>query len=251
MISPLPILILQGDAEARLLAGAADSLQAALPHRRIQWTAAWCPRADLLAPGAPPPPAPLRARGLIPDVDPRELLDRPHRLVLLSLLPSVAVPVLRHRSGGVFSAHASLRARWSPSEAAAIEAECVPLDPMSADEAAAALAPTIERLQGRGASVAVCTAFRHVREPLADRRPPGPPSLREQVRRVNLAAARLSHATGCFVLDLDRPLAQEGGAALGADCFGGEGRAAELAVDELLGLVFDALPDDAVPTEVP
>lgn len=250
-VSPtLPILSLQGDAESRLLAGAAGFLQALLPHRAIAWTSAWCPRADMLGPEAPPPPAALRARGLIPDVDPRALLEAPQRLVLVPLLPSVAVPALRHRSGGVFLAHAGLRAAWSPEQAAAVRAECEELPPLSPEDAAAALAPAIERLQDRGAAVAVCTAFRHVRAPLADRRGAAP-GLRELVRRVNLEAARLSHRTGCFVLDVDRPLAEEGGASLQADCFGGDGRASEIALDELLGLVFDALPDDAVPAEAP
>jgi len=109
--------------------------------------------------------------------------------------------------------------------------------------------PVIERLHDRGSAVAVCTAFRHVREPLEHRRRGGAPSLRELVRRTNLEAARLSRRTGCFVLDLDRPLAQEGGASLGADCFGGEGRAAEIALEELVALILDALPDDVVPAE--
>lgn len=248
---PLPILMLQGDLEASLLAGAEAFLQGLLPHRTVEWTAAWAPRADLLAPGAPPPPEPLRRRGLIPDADARELLERPNRLVLVSMFSALANPMLRHRSGGAFVAHRGLRARWSAEAAAAIAAECVEEPPLSPEDAAGALEPLVEGLQERGAAVALCTAFRHVREPLQHRRPDGAPPLRELARRVNLEAARLSRRTGCFVLDLDRPLSQEGGAALGIDCFGGDGRAAEIALDELLGLVFDALPDDAMPTEEP
>jgi hypothetical protein len=51
------------------------------------------------------------------------------------------------------------------------------------------------------------------------------------------------------VFDIDRPLAQEGGAPLDADCFGGEGRAAEIALDEFGALLLDALPDGFMPLE--
>jgi hypothetical protein len=241
----LPILLLQGDAEARLLADAEASLQAVLPHREVKLTTAWVPRADWLDPVAPPPPEPLRRRGLIPDVDARELLEQPHRLVLFSLLPSVAIPALRHRSGGAFLVHQGLRARWSPEDREAVMAECTEEPPLSAREATAALEPVIARLQERGAVVAVCSAFRHVKEPLDPKRREGPPSLRELVRHTNLEAARLSQRTGCFVFDVDRPLAEEGGAPLGTDCFGGTGRAAEIAMDELVALLLDTLPDDA------
>jgi hypothetical protein len=244
----LPVLLLHGDAEARLLAGAGATLQAALPFRQVRVTSAWATRPDLLAADRPGPPASLRRRGVIPDVDTRTLLAQPYRLVLLSLLHAVAMPVLRHRDGGLFVAHRGVRAGWSPEVAAAVASECVEAPPLSPAEAAAALAPVIDRLQERGAVVAVCNAFRHVAEPLAHRRPVGPPGLRELVRLTNVEAARLSQRTGCFVLDVDRPLAQEGGATLGADCFGGTGRAEELVLDELLTLVFDALPDDAMPT---
>ena len=53
------------------------------------------------------------------------------------------------------------------------------------------------------------------------------------------------------MLDLDRPLAQEGGDPLASDCFGGAGHAAELALEELVALVMDALPDELMPAEVP
>ncbi len=245
----LPILLLHGDAEARLLADAASVLQTVVPHRKVQLAASWMTRPDLLSPSAPAPPKSLRTRGILPDVDARVLLDQPHRLVLISLFPAVAFPVLRHRSGGAFLAHRALRAGWSPEDASAVAAECVEEAPLSPEEAASALEPVIGRLHERGAAVAVCTSFRHVREPLEHRRREGAPSLRELVRRTNLEVARLSQRTGCFVFDVDRPLAQEGGASLGADCFGGTGFAADVAVDELITLLFDALPDDLMPTE--
>jgi hypothetical protein len=257
--TPLSILLLMGDAEARLLADAESAIQSVLPCREVRLTKAWAVRPDWLDASAPAPPATLRARGSIPDLDARDLLAQPHRLVLFSLFPSVAIPTLRHREGGSFLAHRGLRARWSPAERAAVEAECTLEPPLSAGDAAKALEPIIERLQQRGAAVAVCGAFRHVREPLEHRAPSGSPSLRERVRQTNLEVARLSQRTGCFVLDLDRPLAQQGGASLNVDCFGepsgaegGESdaaRAAELALEELAGLVLDALPDDALAME--
>jgi len=108
--------------------------------------------------------------------------------------------------------------------------------PISAAEAAMALEPVIERLQARGSAVAVCNAFRHVNEPLDI----------AAVKAAGAARAGSPHQsgsgpsirrTGCFVLDLDRPLAQEGGASLDTDCFGGGGRAAEIALDEFAALL--------------
>jgi hypothetical protein len=245
----LPILLLHGDAEARMLADGSTFLGAALPHLDVEVTAAWSGRPDLLSPDAEPPPESYRREGIVPDVDIRQLLTVPHRLVILSPFAGVAVPVLRHRSGGSFLVHRGIRERWSGEAAARVARECSELPPMSASEASALLAPVIEELQARDTIVALCTAFRHVREPLDHRRQGGPPSLRERVRSTNLEIARLSQRTGCFVLDLDRALAEEGGAALAADCFGGDGRAAEIALEELLSLVFDALPDDAIAME--
>lgn len=120
---------------------------------------------------------------------------------------------------------------------------------MSPSDAATLLEPIILRLQEAGAAVAVCTTFRRVQEPLQHRRAEGPPALREQIRRCNLEATRLSHRTGCFVFDLDRPLAYEGGATLDADCWGGGERAAELALDELMALLLDAVPDVVMAAE--
>jgi len=120
---------------------------------------------------------------------------------------------------------------------------------MSPEEAASAWELLIERLQARGATVALCTTFRHVRESLELPGRQEVAALREVIRRMNLEVARLSLRTGCFVLDLDRPLAHEGGAVLGADCFGGQGRAAEIALDEFAAVVMDAIPDAVMPLE--
>jgi hypothetical protein len=108
----------------------------------------------------------------------------------------------------------------------------------------------IERLQARGAAVVLCATFRHVRQSPELPGRAAIVSLRETIRRMNLEVARLSRLTGCFVLDLDRPLAHEGGAVLDADCFGGEGRAAELALDEFAAVMLDAIPDAAVSQEL-
>ena len=51
---------------------------------------------------------------------------------------------------------------------------------------------------------------------------------------------------GTGMLDLDRPLAERGGGPLDADCFGGAADAAELAVEELVALIAEAVPDELV-----
>jgi hypothetical protein len=142
-----------------------------------------------------------------------------------------------------------LRAGWPHEVLERIRAESVEEPPLAPADAAASLESMVLQLKERGTEVAVCTSFRHVKEPLVHQHRAGAPSLRERVRQVNLEVARLSRRTGCFVFDLDRPLAQEGGARLAADCFGGEGRAAEIALDEFLGLLFDVLPADALSLE--
>jgi hypothetical protein len=243
------ILLLQGDAEARLLADADALMPAVFPERELRLIRAWTTRPDWLGPDAEGPPGSLICAGLLPEVDVRELLKTPHRLVVFALLPSVLMPALRHRDGGVFLAHQALRASWSPETAARLAAECTTVSSLEPRAAVAALEPVIERLHYQGSAVAVCTAFRRVREPLEYRITDGAPTLRMRLRELNLEIARLSQRTGCFVFDVDRPLAQEGGATLDADCFGGEGRAAELALEEFAALALDALPDDFMPIE--
>ena len=249
MSNATSILLLSGDAEARLLVDGDAAVAAVFGEREVRLIRAWATRPDWLDAAAAPPPQALIRSGALPDIDVRALLDEPHRLVIFSLLPAVALPALRHESGGAFLAHRALRAGWSP-EMAAMVAECREESPLSPSDAVAALEPHIERLQARGSTVAVCTAFRRVVEPLEYRSHGGMPSLRDRIRSLNLEMARLSQRTGCFVLDLDRPLAQEGGASLDADCFGGDGRAAEIALDEFAALLMDALPDDFMSAEV-
>jgi hypothetical protein len=245
-----PILLLQGDAEARLLADAQPAIESVLPDRQVQLLRAWITRPDWLDPEAPGQPQTLRRYGLLENRDVRALLEQPQRLVIISFLPVVAMPALKHRDGGVFLAHQGLCECWSPEDAARVHAECELQPALTPHEAALAFEPIIDRLQQRGAAVAVVTAFRHVREPLRHQASVGPPPLRELVRRANLEVARLSQRMGCFVLDLDRPLAQEGGDPLASDCFGGSGHAAELALEELVALMMDALPDELMPAEV-
>jgi hypothetical protein len=233
----LSILLLQGDAEAQLLADAELALPLVFPDREVRMVRAWMSRPDWLQSGAT----------AVQVQEARDLLDQPHTLVILSLLPAVAVRALRHGSGELLLEHRGVRAQWSREQAAANDAACTVQAPLSPQDAAAALEPIVERLQLRGAAVALTTGFRHVREPLQHRHTGDSPTLRERVRRTNLEVARLSHRTGCFVLDLDRPLADWGGGPLGADCFGGGVQAAELAVEEFVALVADALPDELLP----
>jgi hypothetical protein len=240
------ILLVHGDAEARLLVDAEAAVQAMFPDTPVALLSAWATRPDWLELAAP---ASLLDSGALPAQDLAALLQQPHRLIVFSLFPAIAVPALRHRDGGVFLAHHGVAATWSPETVAAVESECTQEPPLAAADAAAALEPVIERLQAQGSVVAVCTAFRRVREPLEFHRRGGPPTLRERIRQLNLEVARLSQRTGCFVLDLDRPLAQQGGGSLVADCFGGDGRAAEIALDEFGALLLDALPDGFTLTE--
>jgi hypothetical protein len=249
MSSPFSILLVQGDAEAYWLRDAAAAFETILPGREVRLVSTWATRPDWLDPAAEGPPEILRTRGLIPDADVRELLHRSYQLVIFALLPLVAVPSLRHHAGGRFLAHRGVRERWSSEEAASVAAQCTEQAGLSPEEACAALQPHINHLLEAGTAVAVANAFRHVRAPLEHRRAGESPSLRDLVRGINLEAARLSQRTGCFVLDVDRPLAQEGGAALGADCFGGGDRASELILDELLALAMDALPDQMMQLE--
>jgi len=243
------ILLLEGDAEARLLVDAEAAVQAVFAGRELSVVRAWATRPDLLAATSPAAPTALVECGAVPDLDVRSLLEEPPRLVIFSLLPAVTLPALRHRDGGALVAPEALRASWAPEAAARIAAECTEEPPMSPAEAAAALEPIILRLQERGAAVALCTAFRHVHTPLEDHGHMGAPALREVIRHLNLEVAHLSQRTGCFVLDLDRPLAHEGGATLDADYLGGDGRAAEIALDEFAALLLDALPDEITPLE--
>jgi hypothetical protein len=244
------ILLLDGDAEARLLVDAEAAMQAVFADREVRVERAWSTRPDWLDESAPEAPASLVRIGALPGTSVRALLEQPHKLVIISLLPAVSLPALHHRDGGAFLALRALRASWSEEVAARVDAECTQTPPMSPGDAAMAWEPLIERLQARGTAVALCTAFRHVKEPLEPRGSDGPPALREVIRQMNLEVARLSQRTGCFVLDVDRLLAHEGGATLDADCFGGDGRAAEIALDEFAAVVMDAMPDELMPMEI-
>lgn len=89
----------------------------------------------------------------------------------------------------------------------------------------------------------LCTVFRHV--------PPGTsPDLCARIRKLNLLAAELSRATGLFVIDLDRSLADVGARAYATDFrltgpYATEAVAREIAAT-FLGTGFDAaLPREA------
>ena len=83
----------------------------------------------------------------------------------------------------------------------------------------------------------VCTVFRHVP-------PDATPGLRARIRKLNLLAAELSRATGLFVIDVDRSLADIGARAFATDFrltgpYATEAVAREIAAT-FLGTGFDA-----------
>jgi hypothetical protein len=243
------VLLLDGDAEAKLLLDVETAIQAVMGWPEVSVVRTWSTRPDWLGADGPAAPQALIECGAIPDVDVRTLLDGPPRLIIFSLLPAVTLPALWHRDGGALLAPKGLRAGWTPEIAARVATECTQEPPMTPAEATAALEPILQRLQDKGAAVAVCTAFRHVPARVDEHGHDGAPALREVIRRLNLEVARVSQRTGCFVFDLDRPFAHEGGATLDADCFGGGERAAEIALDEFAALLLDALPDDITASE--
>ena len=236
------ILLLQGDAEAALLANAETAIETIFPGSEVRVSRAWTTRPDWIGPLRTHPPAPLVQSGALPDEDIPALLAQRHALVVLSLLPSVAVPALRHRDGGTFLAHRGIESTWDARTAEMVRKQCVELLPLTAESTVTLFEPIVERLLAEGAAVALCTAFRHVAGPLHFRRGDRPP-LREDIRRLNLEITRLSHRSGCFVLDVDRVLSEKGGARLGADCFGGGDAAADAVLDEFAALLLDALPE--------
>jgi hypothetical protein len=228
------IVILQGDAEASLFGQAGAILQACFPHVRVDVHHAWTTRSDLLRDAG----APALGRDPATGKSAAEWLAEHHDLVVLSTLPDVALPLLRGPDGP-FVAHRTLAAGWSDEQRAAV-ARSSDEGYIDLDRAVEALAGVVDDLQGRGQAVAICNVFRHVAEP--PRHKADGVSLRDRIRAMNRNVARLSHRAGCFVLDVDRVLANEGGRALGADYAGGGDRASELALEELVALVLEAIP---------
>lgn len=102
----------------------------------------------------------------------------------------------------------------------------------------------LEALAGRGIPAIVCTIFRHV-APGAGAAPEGAAATRERIRRLDLAAAELSHDTGASVADLDRVLAHLGARPLATDYRLGGPYAAEVAGWTIVGAMLDG-PLDAV-----
>ena len=233
----LSVLILQGDAEALLFAQAELTLQACFPSAEISVHSAWTTRSDLLGDAA----TDNQAKGGWGKPPISELLAQPHDLVILSTLPDVALP-LWSGPRGRFVVHRGVAESWSASERSEVEGESSVGAMVDLEAAVESLQRVIEELMSRGQAVALCNVFRRVPEPLQHRVTPGSVSLRRRALAMNLEVAKLSHRTGCFVVDLDRVLAHEGGAALNADCFGGGERAEELALEELVAVVLEALP---------
>jgi hypothetical protein len=91
-------------------------------------------------------------------------------------------------------------------------------------------------------TVYICTIFRHV----AARSPGGDRALVHRIRRLDLLAADLSREMGIFVVDLDRALADVGGATLETDWRLGGPHAAEAAAACLAGVVLATGLEDVV-----
>lgn len=113
-------------------------------------------------------------------------------------------------------------------------------------DAEASLRQRLTALAEAGDPVLVLTIFRCVKNRTA---PEGQAQL-ARIRRLNLLAIELSREVGCFVVDIDRVLADRGGLALGGDLRLASEAAASLAGYELaLALVTNAmdtcLPFDA------
>ena len=236
----LSVLILQGDAEARLFAQAELTLQGCFPSADLRVRSAWTTRSDLLREET----TDKQANGPFGWPPVSELLKQPHDLVIMSTLPDVALPVWSGPRGR-FVVHRGVAEACSADERSELETGSRVGALIEPETAAQCLESVIGELMDRGQAVAVCNVFRRVPEPLQHRVVPGAVSLRRRTLAMNLEVAKLSHRTGCFVVDLDRVLAHEGGAALNADCFGGGERAEELALEELVAVVLEALPQVA------
>lgn len=102
-------------------------------------------------------------------------------------------------------------------------------------------------LQDTGATVFVCTIYRHIGG-IAD--PADRLALLERVRRLNLLAVKLSHELGVGVIDLDRAFAERGAEVLKTDHRLGGRFAAEVAghciLTALLSLGLDEVMDPAL-----
>jgi len=92
MTTTSSILLLQGDAEASLLADGEVALQAVFPDADVQFIRTWATRPDWLADDAAAPPAFL-ADGAAGPQDVRALLAQPHRLVVQPDVISVRTEV--------------------------------------------------------------------------------------------------------------------------------------------------------------
>lgn len=98
--------------------------------------------------------------------------------------------------------------------------------------------------------VFVCTVFRYVATASADRTGISPPVLVERIRRLNLLAAELSHATGVGVIDIDRVFGLLGARELGSDYRMTGAVAAEVAGHAVVAGLLAAGLDPFVPPEI-
>lgn len=100
---------------------------------------------------------------------------------------------------------------------------------------------------GDSQSLFLCTVFRHAPAELDDA---ARVELRRAIRRLDLLAIQLSHATGLNVIDLDRALAQVGAVSLGADFRLSGPAAAEAAGREIARCILAAGLDDLIAPEI-
>lgn len=100
---------------------------------------------------------------------------------------------------------------------------------------------------GTARPVFFCTVFRHV--PANTAGPTPRIAVTERVRRLNLLAAELSHATGANVIDIDRTLAHFGARLLATDYTIGGQIGAEVAGDVIASALLEAGLDDLVPQD--
>ncbi len=107
----------------------------------------------------------------------------------------------------------------------------------------------LSSLAARDIPAVICTIFRHV-APGPGVPPEAAAAKRERIRRLDLAAAELSHDTGASVADLDRVLAHLGARPLATDYRLGGPYAAEVAGWTIVGAMLDGPLDSVAEPEV-
>jgi hypothetical protein len=249
-----------GEAERPLLTAAArrlaECLEAATGAAQpVALAFADAVRSDFLRPDGPDVPPDCHRRQLVP-AECRDyrgsLYGGGRRILVLSLWADVLQPALRHRQEGYFLVPLpSWDKDWTPSQREWLTAQFEEAPPVALDVAGSHWeAICTEALRGGATGVFLCNVFRHVAGPVAHRFHGTPESLGERIRRFNLLAADVSHATGAFVVDLDRALTRIGARDLATDYQLGGEAAAATGAEALVSTLFRAGLDDYLPPEV-